>query len=43
MEKGGTHKFQLKTVDHIGIHVRDCEKVIETWERMFGIGPLGHS
>ena len=39
MGSTGTHKFQLKTVDHIGIHVRDCEKVIETWERMFGIGP----
>jgi len=34
-----TPKFKLETVDHIGIVVRDCEKVIETWERMFGIGP----
>ncbi len=33
------HGLKLETVDHIGIHVRDCEKVIETWGRMFGIGP----
>jgi predicted enzyme related to lactoylglutathione lyase len=39
MADSETHKLKLKTVDHIGIHVRDCEKVIETWERMFGIGP----
>jgi methylmalonyl-CoA/ethylmalonyl-CoA epimerase len=32
-------RFKLETVDHIGIVVRDCEKVSETWERMFGIGP----
>ena len=34
-----TRKFKLETVDHIGIVVRDSEKVIETWEQMFGIGP----
>jgi len=39
MTKSETHKFTLETVDHIGIVVRDCEKVIETWGRMFGIGP----
>ena len=39
MEKGGTHKFQAKTLDHIHIRVRDCKKVAETWERMFGISP----
>ena len=39
MANPGTHKFNLTTLDHIGIHVRDCEKVIETWEKMFGIGP----
>ena len=33
-----TRKFKLETVDHIGIVVRDCEKVIETWEQMVGIG-----
>ncbi len=33
------HGLKLETIDHIGIHVRDCEKVIETWGRMFGIGP----
>ena len=39
MADSETGKLRLGTVDHIGIHVRDCEKVIETWERMFGIGP----
>lgn len=39
MTESKTRKFKLETVDHIGIVVRDCEKVIETWERMFGIGP----
>jgi len=39
MADSETPKFKLETVDHIGIVVRDCEKVIETWERMFGIGP----
>ena len=39
MANSETHKFKLETVDHIGIVVRDCEKVTETWERMFGIGP----
>ncbi|MEE8398726.1 MAG: VOC family protein [Desulfobacterales bacterium] len=32
-------KLKLKTLDHIGIQVRDVEEVIETWERTFGIGP----
>ena len=39
MESGGTNKFQLKTVDQIGIVVKDADKVIETWSSLFGIGP----
>jgi len=39
MANSETHKFKLETVDHIGIVVRDCEKVTEAWERMFGISP----
>jgi len=35
-----TDKLQLRTVDHIGIVVKDCQKVIETWQRMFGVGPF---
>jgi len=42
MADSGTHKFNLETVDHIGIVVNDCEKVAETWERMFGIGPWAY-
>jgi len=39
MADSETREFRLETVDHIGIVVKNCEKVIETWERMFGIGP----
>ena len=39
MESGGTNKLQLKTVDQIGIVVKDIDKIIETWSSMFGIGP----
>ncbi len=34
-----SRKAKLETVNQIGIVVKDCEKVIESWERMFGIGP----
>lgn len=39
MERAGRDKFQAKLFNHIGIVVRDVEKVAETWQRMFGIGP----
>ncbi len=39
MATSDTHEFRPQAVNHIGIQVRNCEKVIETWERMFGIGP----
>ena len=39
MEKGGTPKFQAKTLDHIHIVAKDTKKVTEIWEQMFGIGP----
>lgn len=39
MVSSKTHEFRPKAVNHIGIQVKNCEKVIETWERMFGIGP----
>ena len=39
MKKSGTYKFQPKTLDHVHAHVRDREKVIETWEGMLGLGP----
>lgn len=34
-----THKLQLEEIGHIGIIVKDVDKVVESWERMFGIGP----
>ena len=39
MADSETGALKLKTLDHIGIQVRDVEEVIETWERTFGIGP----
>ena len=35
----GNDKVELKSVDHIGIVVRDCDKVIESWSELFGLGP----
>ncbi len=32
-------KLELKTVDQIGIVVRDIDKVIESWSSLFDIGP----
>ena len=32
-------KLELKTVDQIGIVVKDVDKVIESWSSLFGIGP----
>ncbi len=39
MADSGSRKAKLETVNQIGIVVKDCEKVIESWEQMFGIGP----
>lgn len=32
-------KLELKTVDQIGIVVKDIDKVVESWSKLFGIGP----
>jgi len=37
MENRGNDKLQLKTVDQIGIVVKDIDKVIESWSSKFGI------
>jgi len=39
MESSGTHKFQPKTVNQIGILVKDIDKVVESWSQLFGMGP----
>jgi len=39
MEKRQTHQLQLKSVDQIGIVVRDIDKVIASWSKLFGVGP----
>ena len=32
-------KAKLKEMNHIGIVVKDCDKVIESWSALFGMGP----
>jgi len=39
MAKSESSILKLKTIDHIGIHVRNIDKVIEVWQKMYGIGP----
>ena len=39
MSNSKQSKFKLKTLDHVGIHVKNIEEVMEVWEKMFGIGP----
>ena len=39
MASSGTHKFQVKAVDQISYTVKDIDKVIEAWSRLYGIGP----
>lgn len=39
MPDSATRQLKLGPLDHIGIHVRNIERVMETWERMFGLGP----
>lgn len=39
MANSKQNKFKLKSLDHVGIHVKNIEKVMEVWEKMFGIGP----
>jgi hypothetical protein len=39
MVTSDTHEFRPQAVNHIGFQVKNCEEVIETWQRMFGIGP----
>ena len=39
MADSGIGNLKLGPLDHVGIHVRNLEAVIEVWERMFGVGP----
>ncbi len=32
-------KFQVKTIDQISYAVNDIDKTIESWSRLYGIGP----
>ena len=39
MEKQGIHQLQLKSVDQIGVVVRDIDRTIASWSELFGLGP----
>lgn len=39
MGNGENQKVQLKSVNQIGIVVKDANKVVEAWSVRFGIGP----
>ena len=39
MADSETSKFQPKTMDHISYAVKDIDKVVEAWSRLYGIGP----
>lgn len=39
MADSAKSKLKMKTVDHIGIVVKDARKVAKAWESMLGIGP----
>ena len=39
MSNGGTHQFKAKSVDQISYAVKDIDKIVESWSRLYGIGP----
>ena len=34
-----TQQFKIKTIDQISYAVRDVDKTVESWSRLYGIGP----
>lgn len=34
-----THKFKTKAIDQISYAVKDIDKTVEAWSRLYGIGP----
>jgi methylmalonyl-CoA/ethylmalonyl-CoA epimerase len=34
-----THKFKIKAIDQISYAVKDIDKTVEAWSRLYGIGP----
>jgi methylmalonyl-CoA/ethylmalonyl-CoA epimerase len=36
---GVTHQFKIKAIDHISYAVKDIDKTVESWSRLYGIGP----
>ena len=36
---GTTHQFKIKAIDQIGYAVKDIDKTVEAWSRLYGRGP----
>ncbi len=34
-----THPFKVKSIDHISYAVKDIDKTVEAWSRLYGLGP----
>lgn len=35
----GTRRFKVKSIDHISYTVKDIDRTIEAWSRLYGLGP----
>jgi methylmalonyl-CoA/ethylmalonyl-CoA epimerase len=36
---GAIHQFKVKAIDQISYAVKDIDKTVESWSRLYGIGP----
>lgn len=36
---GTTHQFKIKAIDQVSYAVKDIDKTVEAWSRLYGIGP----
>ena len=34
-----THQFKIKAIDQVSYAVKDIDKTVEAWSRLYGIGP----
>jgi methylmalonyl-CoA/ethylmalonyl-CoA epimerase len=40
---GTTHQFKIKTIDQVSYAVKDIDKTVEAWSRLYGLGPWTYS
>ncbi len=38
-----TQPFKVKSIDHISYAVKDIDKTIEAWSRLYGLGPWSYA